>query len=150
MRSRRVIMIFITNAVVNYVYYIPWAQLVDAKKTRPSLVYRRVWLRQTMPANQSMWKCSDTQVSDRIELKLPSSSNFADILISREVATLKEDVRNIKTDIASCCNRPTACFSSDIKVQFGQTLKDIKEELSYLCNHLNRLNLNQQHQQCHL
>ncbi len=90
------------------------------------------------PIHQSVAEDSHTQESVSNDPQLPPSSNLTNLLISREISTLKDDVRNIKADIACINNRSTVRFQPNIEVQFRRILKDIKDELSHLRTRLNQ------------
>ena len=53
--------------------------------------------------------------------------------------SLKEEVRTIKTNIASIQNRPPLHFSPNTELLFGHMLKEIRDEISHLQNRLNEV-----------
>ena len=68
----------------------------------------------------------------------PSTSEFSNSLISREINSLKDELRSLRTDVASLNRRPPAVFPSELQRQFGQELKVIKEEISHLHDSLHK------------
>ena len=72
------------------------------------------------------------QVSEHSQDQLPTSLDFSNTLISREISTLKEELRTIKVDIASIHNKSLVNFPPNTEVRFGHMLKNIKDEISLL------------------
>ena len=68
--------------------------------------------------------------------QLPSSSNFSNSRISREINSLKDELRSLKADIACINRRPPAVFPSELQQQFGLELKTLRDEICHLQDRL--------------
>ena len=63
--------------------------------------------------------------------QFPSSSDFSNSLVSREINSLKDKLRTLKADMADINRRPPVVFPSELQQQFGRELKVIRDEFSY-------------------
>ena len=63
---------------------------------------------------------------------LPSRSTVSDLLISRDMSTMKDEIRQLKSEIASMRNLPPANSPSDYHLEIGRELSKLKSEVSIL------------------
>lgn len=61
---------------------------------------------------------------------LPSSASFSNMLITREINTLKDELRSIKKDLAILKHMPTQSLPVETQCQFSHELKNLRQEVS--------------------
>ena len=62
----------------------------------------------------------------------PSITSLSNMVVSREINRLKNELHSIKAEIAELKRKPTSSFPVEIQCRFGQELKNIRQEVSSL------------------
>ena len=78
---------------------------------------------------QSQLPCTNHQV-------LLYSSSFANLLICREINTIKDELCSVKADITLLDHKPTTTFSRQFEKHICEELNSLRQELHHLHKHL--------------
>ena len=63
---------------------------------------------------------------------LPSRSNVTDLLISRDISAMKDDIRQLKSELSSLRNLPPVNSQSEYRVEIGRELSKLRSEVTLL------------------
>ena len=88
---------------------------------------------QTIPTSQPpLMSSSATQPESSNHATFPSRSTVSDLLISRDMSEMKDEIRQLRSDISSLRNLSTANVTSDYRLEIGRELSTLRNEVTFL------------------
>lgn len=107
----------------------PRSSQVSISSQQPSV------LNITLSSSENENRISSSQESHQLT-PLPSSAEFSNMLLTREINRLKDELRSVKNDVAVLKRLPTMSVPIEVKCQFSKELMEIKQEVSSLRCHI--------------